>query len=372
MKKIFFNGYYGYSNAGDDSFIEVAAWGGKNIWNVNSLFFHTPNHHKHPQIQHHATFYKNFYFKGSYRLQKIYQLQTSKYFVSAGGSIFNRELPNNDIKSIIKGLNKKKITGAIAVSIGPFGSKKDETSIKRYLQSLNFLTVRDKRSLEACQAFDLPFEPVLAADLAALLPEIYKEKKFNKKKEKVKCIGISYCKYETYINGDTKNELIRENQLLMVLNKLIKDPNIELSFLILNNHPTLGDYPPAINLIAKLYPARKNQIKIIPYDRCVYNSWNNLKSFDLMICTRLHAAIFSCFSGIPFFLFEYHPKCTDFANDVGIHSTYRINKSNFDLEKWLDSILKLLFNGEYIIPSNLDVVRKRAFLNFESTKSFFN
>ena len=41
MKKILFNGFYGFKNTGDDSFLEVVAWGAKKYWNIQEVFFYT-------------------------------------------------------------------------------------------------------------------------------------------------------------------------------------------------------------------------------------------------------------------------------------------------------------------------------------------
>lgn len=373
MNKIFFNGYYGYSNTGDNAFIEVAAWGAKKHWKVENVFFHMPNHGVSPTIQSKATFYKDLHIKGSYGIQKAYHLHTSKYFVSAGGSIFSGIINKNNIKAEIQKLNRKKVNGAVGVSIGPFKNNKDETSIKSYLQTLDFLAVRDKRSFELCKELDLPYRPILAADLAALLPKIYTNKLTATPNDNIKRVGISYCKYESYIcGGNIKNEQERETQLIQLLNRLLMEATIELNFIIFNNHPTFGDYGPTTELISKLDPIHKNQLKITPYNSSVKSTWDNINHFNLMVCTRLHAAIFSCFSKVPFVLFEYHPKCSDFADDIGMHTRYRITNDSFDIKGSTAAILNILFNNEYIAPSNLEVAEAMALLNFESTKPFFN
>lgn len=69
--------------------------------------------------------------------------------------------------------------GGIGVSVGPFKSVEDEQAIKNYLKSIDFLALRDQTSFDYLSSLDLPYEPVNAFDLAALLPEIYNFKKKN-------------------------------------------------------------------------------------------------------------------------------------------------------------------------------------------------
>lgn len=357
------------NNLGDDSFVEVANWGARKLWNMDKVFFHTPSKSSHPILQNNASFYKNLYFKGNYRLQKFYQLYTSDYFVSAGGSIFYKQFIKNDIKSEIIKYKNKKIRGAIGVSVGPFSSIEDENFIKNYLHSLNFITLRDQRSFELCQSFNLPYKPTLAGDLAALLPKIFKTDKIISKDSNIKKIGVNYCNYESFIGQPIENENIRLKQFTIILNGLLRH-NVEINFIIFNNHPQFGDLLPIQNLISNLNPIFTNQIKIIPYSKKVENNWDNIKKMDVILCTRLHSAIFSCFSKTPFFIFEYHQKCSDFADDLGVNKSNRINLEMNDPKHYINTILDVIFHNKYSPPTNVTSVQEKAILNFTATKSF--
>ena len=70
--KIFFEGFYGFKNAGDDAFVEVSSWGAEKYWNCNDNFFlgaslpETVHKIKTPNIKINALFNSRNIFKDSY------------------------------------------------------------------------------------------------------------------------------------------------------------------------------------------------------------------------------------------------------------------------------------------------------------------
>lgn len=376
MSKILFNGYYGYLNTGDSSFMEVSAWGAKRIWKQKEVFFQTPHSGSLPKLDTKATFYKDWHIKGNYSLQQVYHLHTSKYFISAGGSIFQKQLQPDDIKlKILRSRIKRKITiGAIGVSIGPFKSVAEENAIKAYLSKIDFLAVRDKRSFEITRSFNLPYTTINAGDLSALLPQVYlmEQNKNQPVKSENKVIAVSYCNYESYNNLDKSKERFRCIKLTFILNELLLNPNNQLNFLIFNGHPVYGDYKPTLELVALLKPIHDNQIKFTHFNHQVKYFWNKIQQCDLLISTRLHAAEFACFGAIPFFLVEYHQKCSDFLDDIGHNPSYRIHDLDSNHAQTLNNIEQILYKNNYIIPEKLDEVKSKSILNFEATKEHFN
>ena len=129
-------------------------------------------------------------FTGYNRLQTAALASNADYFISAGGSTFSKH-SKYSLKEVAlhtgRKANKKLKLGAIGVSVGPFRSVKDEKETVRYLKEINFLTLRDRRSYDYATSLDLPYKPIEAFDLAALLPEVYHDidiikKEMNNKK----------------------------------------------------------------------------------------------------------------------------------------------------------------------------------------------
>jgi len=252
--------------------------------------------------------------------------------------------------------------GGIGVSIGPFKNTEDEKAVAEYLKHLNFLAVRDQQSFEYVEQLDLPYKPVNAFDLAALLPEIYTSKPDAQLEDGRKVIGISVCPYESISNpGAIVNEQKRHRMLCELLADIQKKQNVHFKFLEINGHARIGDLELTKRTIAD---AKLKNFEIVPYQRQTLAMWNEVKSCDFMISTRLHAAIFACFAGVPFVLNEYHRKCADFLNTVGYHESYRIYDSEYSIEETSNMIVDAVSQKKFIEPSMKESVRSKARLNF--------
>lgn len=374
MNKVLFQGYYGMQNTGDDAFVEVGAWGARKFWNIKSISYGYPNL---PTIKTHCDNFEASNKKIIKGIQQLKSVLSSTHFVSAGGSIFHSCFSMRDIRRF--SLVKKKMfpsytIGAIGVSLGPFRDSDSEKYITGYLKKLDFLILRDRQSYVFASSLNLPYKPVQAFDLAALLPDVYgindNFRKYEKKSKKI--IGISLCNYESYIKGgDQTKEVARNRKLLELVLTLSKNQEYELRFFIFNGHENFGDKVLVQQVTTKLKQNGAINFKIIPYHSCVEDSWNQIKACDLMIATRLHAAVFACYAKVPFYLVEYHRKCTDFLNDIGHDLKYRIGDASFCINKLVQDVEDIMFNNEYRAPIYLDKTHELALLNFTSLIPFF-
>lgn len=357
---IFFTGYYGQLNTGDDAFVEVASWGANKFWNKEKLRFSAVSK-KLPQVQLPIRGYPLSLPK-TYNFQQGLLLNNTDYLISAGGSTFQNEIKEGSLKSkamCLQKKNKLKI-GAIGVSIGPFKNTIEENSNIEYLKHMNFLTLRDKRSYDYVKTLDLPYEPIEAFDLAALLPEIYGVPvKTNQNK---KIIGVSLCNYERYINGDVLNETRRNKEITQLLKELDqKLGNVVFKFFIINGSQLRGDLKLTQETIQNV--AFKNEVQIERYNPKTKSVWNGIAACDFVLTTRLHAGIFACFANVPFMMVEYHKKCTDFLNDISQPLDYRLNDSKFDKDQILNFIQQIL-DKNAIMPLFRQKMIDQAFFNF--------
>ncbi|MGP5296019.1 polysaccharide pyruvyl transferase family protein [Psychrobacter faecalis] len=361
--EVLFTGYYGHFNTGDDAFVEVASWGAEKYWNKSKSIFLA----KQDNLPITSKKIKGYPFSipKTYSLQRRLLLSSTDYLISAGGSTIHRELESNNIKRFAVESKKKgsKIkVGGIGVSIGPFKTIRDEKSTIEYLKNIDFLAVRDKASFDFASNLNLPYETVNAFDLAALLPEIYGIKmQANLSSKKV--IGISVCPYESISNtANIENEKKRNATVVELLKILNQEENIHFKFFIINGHPKVGDQKLTKETIEKVSP---HSYEIIPYTRKTQFVWNAIASCDFVISTRLHAAIFACFSNTPFMLNEYHRKCCDFLENIGYEEGLRMFDSDYQPRTTAKNIIAILNDkSKYIYPKRIDEMKDLAELNF--------
>ncbi|WP_435950467.1 polysaccharide pyruvyl transferase family protein [Psychrobacter sp. DM8] len=361
---ILFTGYYGQLNTGDDAFLEVSSWGAEKYWNKTRNIFLSRKKGL-PVLCKGIKGYP-VTFPKTYHLQDRLLLATTDYLISAGGSTMSKELHSNSIKSIAvkrkkNGSNIK--IGGIGVSIGPFNTTKDEKSTVEYLKNIDFLAVRDQSSYDYVSSLNLPYDPVNAFDLAALLPKIYGVKKIKPLSNDKKVIGVSLCPFESIVNSSKiQNEYDRNNKTVELLKSLDDKENIHFKFFIINGHSIVGDTQLTYEIINRASP---KSYEIVSYNRQTRVIWNEVASCDFIVSTRLHAAIFACFSSVPFILNEYHRKCGDFLDNIEYDESLRLFDNQYEPVEKAEKIISILNNlNNYNYPKKIEQMIDQSELNF--------
>lgn len=367
FKKVFesevlFTGYYGQLNTGDDAFVVVANWGARKYWNkTNNKFLAIKKNL--PEMSGINGY--PFSFPRTYSSQSKLLISNTNYLISAGGSTIHSSLQKNNIKQLA--LNEKRIgakikIGGIGVSIGPFKTSQDEKAVIEYLKNIDFLAVRDQRSYDFVEQLNLPYKPINSFDLAALLPEIYGNNEKRTIKNSIKTIGVSVCPVESIIGASIEKEEQRNKRTVELLKLLDSKEDIHFKFFIINGNSKVGDLNLSKEIIAKVQP---KSYEIVEYSKDTNYIWSEISKCDFVISTRLHAAIFACFSNTPFILNEYHIKCSDFLDDVGYNIDYRLYNNDYDIVEKVNMILDVINqNSSYISPSNIKSMVEKSELNF--------
>lgn len=364
QSNILFTGYYGQLNTGDDAFIEVASWGADKYWKKNKNIFLA----KEANLPDTSKIIRGYPFSipKTYSLQSKILLRSTNYLISAGGSTIHSELPANNIKSLAVERKKRgtplKI-GGIGVSIGPFKSLNDEKATIEYLKNIDFLAVRDQASFDFASTINLPYQTINAFDLAALLPDIYGLNKIETTITSKKTIGISVCPVESINDKDNiADERSRNRNLVELLKHLDADNDIHIKFFVINGNPTVGDLKLTMETIESVAP---KSFEIIHYTKKTRTVWNEIESCDFVISTRLHAAIFACFSNTPFMLNEYHRKCGDFLDNVGYEESLRLFNNEYSPKEKAGMITNILNgNYKYPYPKYTQEMKQKSELNF--------
>ncbi len=365
MKSIF-SGYYGVKNSGDDAFVEVSAWGSKKYWGSTEQFFFAgdlPETHTPTRFYPAHKGYVNF-------ARTVKDILMSDVFTSAGGSTFHSSLKKSDLRTyakLKKQLGFKGQTGAIGISLGPYKNSEAEKNTIEYLKTLDFLALRDDQSYQLAKSYNLPNAPVKAFDLAALLPEIYNFQRPEIEAKQEHIVGLSICNYESYTGGDVQKEVNRNQFIKELILKLKKHKNIKFRFFIFNGNPVMGDEKLTREMISLVNQAGDLNYEVVPYLPKVEEMFLKIAECDAVVSTRLHASIFACYAQTPFFLLEYHRKCTDFLNDVGQPQSYRLHDAEVNPEEIAVEIENIIFEKSVKNPLYIAETTERARLNFTQT-----
>ncbi len=200
-EKIYFKGYYGFSNLGDDIFCVTADYISNNIWkNKQPIFIGE----KLPIVSNNAKTieYKNRILR---KITELFICLKSEYIIYFGGSTLSGKILGlKDLKYYLDRFSvfHQKL-GSIGTSIGPFKTEEDYNSITKFLKKFNFIAVRDFSSLDIAKNIGLERKATFCFDIAILIKDVFPSLRMTKTKSKngkIK-LGISLCHYERYTGG---------------------------------------------------------------------------------------------------------------------------------------------------------------------------
>lgn len=352
MKKIFFKGYYGYENLGDDIFVITAEWICNNLWsNYRPVFVGK----KLPRLSSSSVWrVNNSITKGATELFLSFTCNNIVYF---GGSLFtNGGYSLTNLKYLIRKNNYlQRKTNLVGVSIGPFQNITDYNSTQRLLSKVNYISVRDYSSKKILKDMNINKNIGFSFDIAILLREIYPNF-INEKSEKSNIkIGISLTRNASENGRNLEEEQQREDNLLKTIEGLINDNKQvkELVFFEFNGNKNNGDK----EVTEKFYEHFKNKIntKILNYDTETKSMLAEISDCDFILGTRLHSGIIAYSLEIPFILVEYHKKCTEFLNTVDYSLRFDIK----DYKSNIKNINDVLKNKKRIIKTDPEIFKSK-------------
>ncbi|WP_084166483.1 polysaccharide pyruvyl transferase family protein [Stutzerimonas azotifigens] len=360
-------GYYGMGNFGDDLFGVTVAGASAHYWtdfNVRLLCPRLDGIENDFFIP--GWFPKTVYSSQSYagKLSRLgflmRSLKEAEKYVFAGGSVFS-SMPSGLRDFVVSRHSEQLAISAVGVSLGPFDSMESEKKIRTMLRSFEYISLRDKVSYEIAESFNLDARVVLAGDLAGVMKTIYPlppTAAFKLTSDK-KIIGFSPCFL------DRRPELARHycDAFISAVKAASTTMQMKVIVLNLNYHPTLGD-----NSLCNYAMSELNSFAIecemICYSSMgVLGTWNLISTFDAYISVRLHGAISAFLLNVPFCLFEYHPKCTDFLYEIGAPDIARLAPEKGDDFGLTDALANILGGAHYSTLSTSKYEQASA-LNF--------
>ncbi|MBB6247562.1 polysaccharide pyruvyl transferase family protein [Rhodanobacter sp. A1T4] len=322
MKNVIFTGYYGMKNYGDDLFGVVSTYGARTWWPQFSPTILGPRITGQTERFSVPTFISADQYASDDKAGKLIrtlfstkELLSGGKFVFSGGSLFSSNRSRiMDMAERISRLSGKKFS-AIGVSIGPFDSRASEDAVVSFLRRFEYISVRDQASYALLQSYQLDARIAVGRDLAGLAPALAGP--MEKTASETKVIGYAPC------NIGGKPEITRRIDDLFVAT-VSKQRNVRVKIFSLNSHAIHGDTERSQHVSERLKAAGVAVERIEYAERGVIGTWRDIATCDAVVSVRLHGAITAYLCGVPFILFEYHKKCSDFLDDIGQPGAIRV------------------------------------------------
>jgi polysaccharide pyruvyl transferase WcaK-like protein len=345
--RLAFVGYYGMSNFGDDLFGQICLQSAHRYWPRTKSFVIHPTS-------------GNRIYRGSSLVAKAARITSdlvatlrSDFVVLGGGSVISSQRSLGRALQYAVGDFLDVGFAGIGVSVGPFESQNDEENAAKLLRTFSFLSVRDIPSLLIANRMDLGYTPVMAGDLAGLYdaPAVARQEDV---------IGFAPCNYADHGDAQARQGKAQVHRALAdAISETAARRKLKVRLLALNNHPLYGD-DELVRHVAGRLCANGVETKILrSVDLGVEATWNAVTSCRAIVSVRLHGAVPAYLAGVPFALYEYHRKCSDFVVDVKQPADLRIDRNGATPERLSQLMEELLYPAR--VPAfDPATYRKRA------------
>lgn len=346
--RIGFTGYYGMSNFGDDLFGAVCAAAARRFWNgapclVGPAIPDVESRYTMPR-RYPARMYgaSGALGKASRLYSFLSAVRGSDVLVMGGGSVITaRESFRKPLMLSAQRRGKLQLA-AVGVSIGPFDDAASEAAVASFVERFAYLSVRDRRSYELAMRMGLGSITHHGRDLAGLLPSMLPAPRRSAADDRPIRIGIAPCNYTAGPGYPVPDPQTTQAALVEALAQLAGRRRLQVDVFGLNGHALHGDRALAQALQQRLL------------ERGVVAGWTQyagqgpfaiaraIAACDAFVSVRLHGAIVAYLQGVPFTMVDYHPKCADFADDVGLPAAQRIDAQRQGADAFGEALASML------------------------------
>lgn len=341
-----FTGYYGMRNFGDDLFGVIATRAAQRYWRARPLLVG-------PALAGMAgsstvpALYPTRWYGGAGSLGKGSRLLSfargtlqSDVLVMGGGSVITaRESFRKPMMQAARRHRGLRLA-AVGVSIGPFANEQQEVQAASFLQRFSYLSVRDARSHAWTQRMGLSTQTHAGCDLAALLLELAPPPpRVARGGDAPFRLGIAPCRYREDGDYAAPSRQAWHTAFVEAAQRHAAQRPLAVEVFSLNEHPRHGDTALAHEICERLHAAgiEANLHRYAQPDPLAMVA--RIAACDALVSARLHGAIVAFLAGVPFAIVDYHRKCRDFADDIGLPPRRRITAGGEAFSDVIDSLL---------------------------------
>ncbi|MDM7859313.1 polysaccharide pyruvyl transferase family protein [Alteromonas sp. ASW11-36] len=354
-------GYYGMHNAGDDALMLASMYGISTLAehtnicvSATSTIYDLASQTLPPTLKARQSF------RGQNRLKHYANALRSDTVVFGGGSVMHN---SHDLKMKLDML-KFSGTGksrAVGVSVGPFVDTSAERHCAELLNRLDFVGVRDQKSYDIVQSLAPNANCQLTFDLA---PSLVSHPRFKALPAERSGILVNVCPIArgTHGNFDVQADERRIDHLADALIRIWNATGERISVISLNGHHEFGDdrlCELLVRKVSKVVPSR-----FIQYHTDTFSIIQLVGSFKACLSMRLHGNVFAFMTETPSFSLNYHPKCNQWCEQIGLPQQNRCDMTDFDPQTLTDQVIDGLENGFAIPTLTVDKAVQRSLSNW--------
>lgn len=345
-----FTGYYGMNNFGDDLFGAICSAAADTYWHAEPrvagpVITGVDARYTMPR------WYPASLYGGAGALGKASRLYSfrralhaSDVLVMGGGSIINaRESFRRPMMLSAQQRGKIQLA-AVGVSIDPVEDAAAEASVADFVERFAYISVRDRRSYDLATKMGLRETLHHGRDLAGLLPLLIPLRRTDPgavPKDPVR-IGVALCNYGEASGYAAPDKQSMQSALVVALVKVARGRSVQIDLFSLNEHDQRGDYALAQTFRRQLQQQRLDA-RLLRYRGLGPAAMaQEIGRCDAFVSARLHGAIVAYLQGVPFTIIEYHQKCNDFADDIGLGSSQRITAQRQGTDAFEGAIATML------------------------------
>lgn len=364
--KLLISGYYGMRNSGDDALLLTTASflnrdKSRKMFSTSGIVPNLKLRNKPVEVT--PIYPKVNRFKGHSLMYNLRNFNKFDYVVFGGGSVLHDSFGIK--KKIFQVKSAKKGGIVVGVGVGPFTKVKDEKACKKFLDSCNFISVRDKNSYDIAQSLTRN-NVVLANDI---VPSLYEHLELPNTKGQRCGVGFSLCDYESYIGKNTDVEIERRIKLAKIIEYITLDLKEPVYLYTFNGHDKVGDYKINKDIFEMLNPQAQLSVKIISYIDNPERYFQLLSNLRVTISMRLHCSVFSLMTHTPNIMLSYHPKCDEWSKLINGFESRTFSSSSFEVDDIVNSLNTTFENQSTIIEQlNVKQIVNSSMKNWEFLK----
>ena len=364
-KNFYLWGWSGQLNAGDDIFAYVVAWGLRRHMRARQLFMDADLSgvlSRQCQIQ--TAEPARWRVPGLTRWRRARFRRAADCFVLAGGTLLPHQRGVEALLADDHWDHSGRRRIALGLSVGPFESASHEQAIVKLLDKLNYVAFRDDQSYDWAVANGVKAKIIKAFDLAVLFPLALPESRPERGGEKV--LGISLLPYHFYKNPALlSKDLQFARQTGAAVARALAGQNVKIVFLSLCLNPVSDDR----QMARAFAEGNGNQnLEVFSHNGDPVRTFQKVRACSHIFSMRLHGGIMAFAAGIPFLQLEYHPKCRDFAQTIGLADSHRMSLQDYSSDLCSSKVSELLKLNSVQSHQTLAATQQRALLNFSSVQ----